>query len=140
MKEAGVGKGIVGAIKGKNVDLSSARTGVSKNMAKSIGRAASEAGQEMLSGGLSKARTGGLTSKIQGLKDAERSALEDRAGRYQVRGLNAGKEKQDAAKERQVASRYKGNFDPRKVVPEGGPQPGVTSRGSFSLYSKKKKR
>ena len=149
MSKAGVGKGIAGAINGDAVkkvasDLGKgiaegvrnmapkARTGVSKEMAKGLSRG--------LTGAISGAATGRLTSKVQRLRDAERSALEDRAGRYQVRGLNAGKEKQDAAKERQVASRYKGNFDPRKVVPEGGPQPGVTSRGSFSLCSKKKKR
>lgn len=118
MSKAGVGKGIAGAINGDAVkkvasDLGKgitegvrnmvprARTGVSKDMAKSIGRAASEVGQEVLSGGLSKARTGGmkemakptaglaaravtgartggLTSKIQGLKDAEEKALKRR--------------------------------------------------------------
>ena len=58
MKEAGVGKGIKGAIKGKNVDLSSARTGVSKEVARNIGRkmASSES--------LSEARTGGLQKRI----------------------------------------------------------------------------
>jgi len=66
--------------------------------------------------------------------------VERETGKYQVRNLNKGNEKKDAAAEKQVASRYKNDFDPRKVVPEDGPQPGVTSKGLFSLYIKNKKK
>ena len=78
--------------------------------------------------------------KIQALKQRRQEALENKAGTQQIGSLNAGTEKMGAAKEQQVASRYKKDFDPRTVVPEGGPQPGVTSGDrygkNFSLYTK----
>lgn len=78
--------------------------------------------------------------KIDALKKRRQEALENETGSQQIRRLNAGTEKMGAAKEQQVASRYKNDFDPRTVVPEGGPQPGVTSGDrygkNFSLYTK----
>lgn len=78
-------------------------------------------------------------NNLNKLKEKQKE-VENKTGTYQVRSLNKGNEKKDAAAEKQVASRYKNDFDPRKVVPEDGPQPGVTGKGIFSLYIKNKKK
>ena len=78
--------------------------------------------------------------KIEALKQRRQEALENETGKAHVQRLNAGNQKQDAAQEQKVAARYKNDFDPRTVVPEGGPQPGVTGKGTFSLYQKNKKK
>lgn len=80
-------------------------------------------------------------SKKEELKKAKKlKAIEDEAGKYQVRSLSKANEKLNAEAEKKAAARYKNDFDPRKVVPEGGPQPGVTGKGIFSLYMKNRKK
>lgn len=84
MKEAGVGQGIKGAVSDKvkqtisNVgksmasNLREARTGVGREVAKGIAKGVS--GTEVAK----EVGTGGLASKLQGLKDAEEKALKRR--------------------------------------------------------------
>ena len=80
-------------------------------------------------------------SKKEELKKAKKlKEIEEEAGKYQVRSLSKPNEKLDAEQEMKVAARYKNDFDPTKVVPKDGPQPGVTGKGTFSLYEKNKKK
>lgn len=77
--------------------------------------------------------------KIQKLQERQKE-VENETGKYQVRQLSKVTERRDANLEKSIASRYKNDFNPQKVVPEGGPQPGVTGKGTFSLYAKNKKK
>ena len=82
----------------------------------------------------------GITSKADSSKEEKRKAIETKAGQFQVRKLTTGTEEREASREKMVASRYKKDFDPTKVVPEDGPQPGVVGGGTFSLYAKNKRK
>ena len=80
-------------------------------------------------------------SKKEELKKAKKlRQIEEEAGKAQVQILSKVNEEKDAQQEVQTAKRYKNDFDPRTVVPENGPQPGVTGKGTFSLYEKNKKK
>ena len=102
MSKAGIGKGIAGAVSKETGDkvrkvasdlgkgiaegvknmAPKAGTGLGREVAKGFARGASGLGATAISQGMaeaaSEARTGGLTSKIQGLKDAEEKALKKR--------------------------------------------------------------
>lgn len=102
MSKAGIGKGIAGAISKETGDkvrkvasdlgkgiaegikntVPNARTGLGREVAKGIAKSASGLGATAISQGMaeaaSEARTGGLASKVQGLKDAEEKALKRR--------------------------------------------------------------
>lgn len=97
MQEAGIGKGVAGALSDETVNkvkktashlVSQAGKGIASSLtepvAKSVGtgvgrkinnKGIAGLGVKAVNEGLSEARTGGLSSKVQSLKDAEENAL-----------------------------------------------------------------
>ena len=108
MSKAGVGKGVAGAISNETKDKV-------RKVANDLGKGIAER-----VGNLSNARTGGLASKVQRLKDAEKAAITQ--GVRDV-NLNTANDARDATTEKTIGKRFK------DISP-------ITGKGDFSSYSK----